>query len=540
MQTYSQTGFIGYQQDGTGEVRQIIGKAQENVAGQAQGIAEQAKQSIGGQAQQSIGGQAQQGVTEKAQQSIVELNQQDFVGQTSPTEIERPKYEIKMPASESQGGSQSKMPSSEMSSSEMKMLDAADCGCIMPEMKMEKKKDDDAVDYNLTYKKGFLLAPEDTKKSPFTMRINGRMQFRYAGFSPDADTFATQGGDLDIESQSGFEIERARLEFRGIFLDENLSYYFNLDADTDDNHEVIFHDFFVDYKFTDMFNIKVGKAKVPASYEWFGGSTTTRFADRSVATTFFRADRSSGIWFFGKQEEANLYWQTAITNGFFGADLDQGEIDDVFSYAGLFYWDPFGDYGKGYSDIKREDNLRLRVGATGAYSNQNPFDDGTNTNEVGFARLSDGTQIASTGALGPGLTVNNFDLYLTSIFAAGKYRGFSWNSEFYARWLQDLETIEGPVPTNNKLFDAGFYTDVGYTMIKDKFEVIGRVSNTDGLFGNSWEYAAGWNWFINGTHNHKLTFDATVLDGIPAQSSSPNFIAGQDGTLYRLQYQAAF
>ena len=417
---------------------------------------------------------------------------------------------------------------------EKMMID--DCGCMVP----EKKKEEEPAEYSIKFKNGFLFEPDDKEQSPFTMRINGRMQFRYAGFSPDADTFTRSDGVVGIESQSGFEIERARLEFRGIFLDEDLSYYFNLDADTDDNHDVIFHDFWVDYRISNMFNIKVGKAKVPASWEWFGGSTTTRFADRSVSTTFFRADRSSGVWFFGESEDESFYWQTAVTNGFFGADLDQGEIDDVFSYAGLFYWDPLGPFGKGYSDIKPSNNLKFRMGATAAYSNQNPFDDGTNTNEVGFARLSDGTQIATPGALGQGLTVNNFDLYLVSLFTQGKYRGFSWNSEFYARWLQDIETIQGPVPNDNRLFDSGFYTDVGYTIVPETFEIIGRVSNVDGLFGDSWEYAAGWNWFINGTHNHKLTFDASVLDGIPAQSSSPNFIAGQSGTLYRLQYQAAF
>ena len=72
------------------------------------------------------------------------------------------------------------------------------------------------------------------------------------------------------------------------------------------------------------------------------------------------------------------------------------------------------------------------------------------------------------------------------------------------------------------------------------FEVNGRVSQIDGLFGDTWEYAAGWNWFFKESHKSKLSFDATVLEGNPVGSSSPNFEVGQDGILYRLQYQIAF
>lgn len=437
---------------------------------------------------------------------------------------------------------QDPMPSTQdhASGSDSKHEEVVDCGCEVPEKKEEKKKEDEPVEYSLSYKKGFLIAPKDKEKSPYSLRINGRSQFRYAGFSPDADTFTNQGGTIDLESQSGFEIERARIEFRGFFINENLTYYFNLDGDTDDNHQIIFHDFWVDYRISDLFNIRVGKAKVPASYEWLESSSTTRFADRSVSTTFFRADRSTGVWFFGESKENNFYWQTAIVNGFVATDLDQGDIDDVFSYAGLAYWDPLGDFGKGHSDIKHTKDLKLRFGISGAFSNQNPFADGSNTEEVGFAQISDGTDLVAPGALGAGLTVNDFDLYLVSLFSSGKYRGWSWNSEFYARWLQDIETIEGPVPVDNKLFDSGFYTDVGYTIVPNKFEVIGRISNVDGLFGDAWEYAGGANWFLNGTHKHKITFDATILDGNPSSSSSPNFSVGQNGVLYRLQYQAAF
>ena len=67
-----------------------------------------------------------------------------------------------------------------------------------------------------------------------------------------------------------------------------------------------------------------------------------------------------------------------------------------------------------------------------------------------------------------------------------------------------------------------------------------RIDAVNSAFGDSWEYAAGINWFINETHKHKLTFDVAALDGVPAGSSSPNYETGQVGTLFRLRYQVAF
>ena len=88
----------------------------------------------------------------------------------------------------------------------------------------------------------------------------------------------------------------------------------------------------------------------------------------------------------------------------------------------------------------------------------------------------------------------------------------------------------------------GFVVDIGYMLVPESVEVMARIDAVNSAFGDSWEYAAGINWFINGTHKHKhkLTFDVAVLDGVPAGSSSPNYETGQVGTLFRLQYQVAF
>ncbi|MEX0700914.1 MAG: porin [Planctomycetales bacterium] len=393
--------------------------------------------------------------------------------------------------------------------------------------------------FYVDYDDGFVIRPYDPEKTPFELQINGRMQFRYAGFQRDREFFVNRGGVVPVRNRNDFEIERGRLEFSGFMWDPKLQYYINIDADTDDNHDAKFHDFWVNYEFSKAFNLHLGKAFVPGSYDWTNGSTRTHFADRSMATTFFRPDRSLGIWATGEVAEG-LHYRTMLANGFNTTDLEPDEIDDEFAYSHMMWWDAVGDVGKGYADLEWHEDPALRIGSAYTFANQNPDFDRSPTAEENFVRLSDGTRLVTTGALAPGLTVDDFDIHLLAAFFNGKYRGWSVNAEFYFRWLQDLETQEGTAPPINKLYDDGFYTDVGYMILPKKLEIIGRVSAVDGMFGDAWEYAGGFNWYINGDHSNKLTFDVSVLDGCPAENSGPNYVVGQDGILYRAQYQVAF
>ena len=78
--------------------------------------------------------------------------------------------------------------------------------------------------YIATYDKGFVFKPVDPKKTPFELRVNGRMQFRYNGFNRDRSTYPTLAGPVPVETRNDFEIERGRIEFSGFMFEENLQY----------------------------------------------------------------------------------------------------------------------------------------------------------------------------------------------------------------------------------------------------------------------------------------------------------------------------
>ena len=143
------------------------------------------------------------------------------------------------------------------------------------------------------------------------------------------------------------------------------------------------------------------------------------------------------------------------------------------------------------------------------------------------------------GSRGHRLTVNGFDYCLYSAFLVAKCQGWSANAEFYYRWINNFDTMGGPSP-HGDLEAHGFVAEIGKMLHPRSLELIARMSGINTMFGDTWEYAAGLNWFINGTHKHKLTFDVSTLDDLPTSNTSPNFELGQDGLLYLVQYQVAF
>jgi hypothetical protein len=333
-----------------------------------------------------------------------------------------------------------------------------------------------------------------------------------------------------------FEIERGRLAFGGFVYNPRLQFYLQIDLDTDDNHRAVAQDFWFNYKFSDAFNLYAGKAFIPGSRAWLDGALKMQFGDRSMSTTFFRPDRTVGIWAIGNLTDDWKY-RIMLGNGFQTADTSPDQVDSQFMVSGSTWWEPLADFGTGYSDLEYHEALAVRLGTSFTFANQEGKLSGIIPTEESFARLSDGIRLVAPGALAPGVTVNQFNISLVAADLAAKYRGFSFNAEFYARWLDNFAAT-GAIP-HNELYTDGFYFDTGYMICPNKLEIAGRVSTVDGLFGDAWEYAAVVNLFFNG-HNNKLTFDATYLDGSPVRNTGANYRVGDRGVMFRTAWQVAF
>lgn len=387
------------------------------------------------------------------------------------------------------------------------------------------------------YNRGFSISEQQGEES-FALKINGRMQFRYTAFSPKSSTYRFDNGTSGSQTSAhDFEIERGRLEFSGHMGKPELRFYLNLDFDTDDNHDVKAHDFWFQYEFDRALTVYAGKAFVPGSREWIDGSTTTHLVDRSMANSFFRPDRSLGIWAIGEPSDG-FYYRAMVSNGFQTTDLERGDIDKQFTYALSVWSDLFGNYGKGAADLEWHENLAVRIGSSFTYSPIDVQRLGKPVDEASAIRLADGTKLSAEGALGAGVNVLSYDLLLYSVDFAAKYRGWSVNSEFYYRSIEDVMSDTGLAL--DTFDDMGFTVDAGYFFVQSLLEGVLRFSYVDGDLSDAAEYAAGVNYYVHGTHKNKFSFDVTMLEDTPISSSGPNLFVGATGLLYRLQWQIAF
>ena len=262
------------------------------------------------------------------------------------------------------------------------------------------------------YDGGFRIRPFDPERSSFELKINGWIQFRHHGFARDAESWADNSGVTRlVRNRNAWDVERARLTFGGRGLDERLTYFLQLDGDTDGRHTVDFFDYWWAWKFSDAFSLQIGKRKVTASRQWLLGACRTRFADRPMANDFFRPDRTVGVFAKGRLRETFNY-EVMVGKGYRTSNAPNARTDSRFTFAIDNYWDPFGDFGGQLVDYDfASDTPLVRFGHSFVYS---PVDDdqiGAPLGEADFVRLSGGTRLSQIGALAPGVTVRCFLLW---------------------------------------------------------------------------------------------------------------------------------
>jgi hypothetical protein len=400
------------------------------------------------------------------------------------------------------------------------------------------KADDAAVDFFCDYDRGFVIQPFAPASHPFELRMNGWIQFRHTAFARDVESWTDRAGvTRDVRNRNNFDIERARLLFSGHAVSPQLTYFLQLDGDTDGQDIVDFFDYWWAWRFNETFQIQMGKRKVPASLQWQLTARQTRFVDRPMANDFFRPDRTVGLFAIGDPTE-NLHYELMIGNGYRTANRSPSELDNRFAMAALAYWDPWGSFGSGLVDWESSDEYRSRLGHSFVYAPSASLMQGIPVGEADFVRLADGTRLTDVGVLGPATRVSDFDLYFYGIDWFAKWKGWSLSTEVFFRWIQDLGGL-GDLP-HSDLFQRGFYVEGGKFLIEKRLDLNGRYSQISGLAGNSSEYAIGGNWYPLGKPQMKLSWDITWLDGSALNNTTSDILAGDDGILFRTQFQAEF
>ena len=352
---------------------------------------------------------------------------------------------------------------------------------------------------DLGYEKGFYFRTHDGK---FSMKTNGRIQFRYSFEDSDRK-----------DDDSSFRLRRARLKWTGNAY-RDFKYKIELalrsSGTKDGSKAVEMIDWWAEYTRYPFAKIRFGQWKVLFNRQRVVSSENLQFIDRSVANNEFNMNRQIGIQGSGELFEKKLEYYFGFFNGNNRNESRNDNNEHMFIFRTAY--NLLGGYGKGTTEAEGDLN----------YSE-------TPLAHISGAIAFDSTEDVTMNLDGLGeVTANETDR--TSLVAeyGFKYKGFSAIGEYYWRKTHGF--------ANTNIIDQGFFTQAGYFLIPKKFEVTGRYSLVD--FDDQLETNAireasfGLNWFF-AKHKSKLQFNAIRIDNEKPGSDDIDY-------KYRFQYQLSF
>ena len=191
----------------------------------------------------------------------------------------------------------------------------------------------------LGYKEGFFF---ETQDKDFSMKINGRTQFRYS--YEDRDNVHDSDEQQD---DSSFRIRRARLKFSGNAY-KHFKYKIELalasTGTVDSSKAMELLDFWASWNKNKALSVQFGQWKVPWNRQRVVSSQNLQLIDRASSQDEFTMDRQIGAMLHGKLFNKKFEYYAGAFNG--NARNQSSNGNNEMLYIGRVSWNPFGAYGK--------------------------------------------------------------------------------------------------------------------------------------------------------------------------------------------------
>ncbi|AGA30180.1 OprO/OprP family phosphate-selective porin [Singulisphaera acidiphila] len=291
---------------------------------------------------------------------------------------------------------------------------------------------------------GFELMTEDKE---FQLQLHQETQF-------DARTFIPHGDDY---ARSGFVFPRVRLFFNGR-ITQPIEYTISLNRGFSGLDLL---DGFVNFRYDDRAQLKVGRFMTPFNYEQFAIQNMWLFApERSLFTSNLGLNRQLGVQLWGNLFDNRVDYAVGAFDGPRNSYEDYNEAKDVISYLNIR---PFGDQEKG--SLLRD----LNVGGSFSYGEQD--------NPVvprAFRTASNASNASTADLFSPPFLIlgdstrERGQRTLWSAHAAYFYKQFSFFTDYnggilrYAVNKKAAESVEVPV--------SGYSVAMGYFLTGESQE----------------------------------------------------------------------
>lgn len=266
------------------------------------------------------------------------------------------------------------------------------------------------------YSGGFFLKSEDGN---FKLTMNLGLRFQY-----------TLGIGQEQDSSHGFSLNGIYLLFRGNAFTDKLSYSIYLAPSAPKS----LGSANISYTFNDHFILVAGFQSLAFDVGLLGASSTTnQFISSPMAVARY-GTASVGVTLTG-EIVSGLSYGLNISNGNSGFDSN---ANGQYAYGGQFMWEPLGAFGSiaaGDSSHSKKPVIKLETG--GSFSHA----------ETGLEER------VMMGSVGGGI----------------KFLGINFYTQGFIRFVD-------PDDFTRQQIDASVFAQIGYFLVKDKFEIAGRYS----------------------------------------------------------------
>lgn len=369
------------------------------------------------------------------------------------------------------------------------------------------------------------------KTSRGSLNISVYGMARYVDQLPGTQSFTDHlGRERQIDTRNDLYWHRTMIWLSGFFFDPKFRYTITAWSLASTEQTLLFG--LLQYRAADWINFGVGIAPSLSARSMQGSWPYWAGSDRQMGEEFFRGGFSSGFFVTG-QVVPRLNYTLSVNNNLsqLGVSLPNDTRD--MTYSGSLRWQPTtGEFGprNGFGDLENHQRVATQFGTSMTSSRESryaPLDQPPNATQI---KLSDSVNPFEAGALADDVTVTTLSYGLIAADAGVKYRGFSFQSEYYWRRLHDF-VATGPLPIRS-IFDHGFMAEASYMVVPRKLgaHVVGSYVDDD-FKRYPWEIGGGLNFYPYGNRAWRVNLHLVHVEKSPASSSFGYYIGGQTGTI---------
>jgi hypothetical protein len=237
-----------------------------------------------------------------------------------------------------------------------------------------------------------------------------------------------------------------------------------------------------------------------------------------------------------------FYYNVSVNTNLSQLGVTASNDPRTFSTSAALLWMPTtGEFGPrgGFGDLEHHEQVATRFGISGAHVKEGrAAADSLPPNETQL-RLSDGVYAFDIGALAPGVTVRFLDYDEVALDAGLKYRGFTFQGEYFTRRLSNFEAT-GPLPLTS-ILDRGLQLQVGYMVVPKLVHLYGTTGQIwDEFERNPWEISGGISVYPMKVRSWRLNLHVIRIEQSPTGSNFGYYVAGQSGTTISLATDVIF